>query len=429
MNNINTLSYNMKRSLVTFSEKICVGLPKPAFKAVTSIMYGMAACNSSHLSDIARALNEDITLKKVIDRLSRNLAAFTDKKHEILLRGYLKAIRNKFDKSTVFIVDGSDVTKEYSSKLEGLCQIRDGSENKVATGYFMLEIAALTKQSKSPIPVYTRVYSSAEQGFVSEPDEVNKGLRLMKEAFGNKGIYLFDRGYDWLELYKKMILWKQRFITRITKSRHVYYNGETINAFMLAEQYKGKYSFKFKRPGQPVVECKVSLIPVSLPKMKDAELTLVAVYGFGAGPMLLLTNMVLEEPKLCVRIAKLYLLRWRIEEYYRFKKQQYAFEDFRVRSLQSIRALNLITSILIGRIGLMNENWQDGTGTSVRELVHISKRIYPVDPYDKKKAFMFYAIADGLADVFSKTKQGISDFLIKDKGADPQIYWKICEVT
>jgi hypothetical protein len=405
-------------------------LPRPAFKAVTSIMYGIAAGNSSHLSDIARALNENITLKKVIDRLSRNLATFTHRKHEMLLWGYLKAIRNRFDKNTVFIVDGGDVTKAYSSKLEGLCRVHDGSEGGAGTGYFTLEVTALTKHSKSPVPVYTRIYSSTERGFKSEPHEIDKGLTLMGRVFGSKGIYLFDRGFDRTAIYEKMFEQNQRFIIRIKKNRQVCYdvNGksETINAPELAEKYKGKYSFKFKKEGRrEKIECKVSCVPVSLPAYKDKELTLVIVYGFGEEPMLLLTNYKIEEPKLCVRVAKTYLLRWRIEEYYRFKKQQYKFEDFRVRSLQSIRALNLIMSILIGWIGLMNEKWQDGGGMATRELVRASKQVFPKKQEKKEKAFLFYAIASGLAAIFAKTSHGISGFLIKDKIPDPQIYWKL----
>jgi len=423
MKDFTTLSHNMKRSLVTFSEKICYELPRPAFKAVTSIMYGIAAGNSAHLSNIARALNEGITLKKVIDRLSRNLATFTDQKHELLLLGYLKAIRNKFDRNTVFIVDGGDITKDYSSKLEGLCQVHDGSEDRTATGYFTLEITALTKHSKSPVPVYTRVYSSVERGFVSEPDEINKGLTLTRRIFGSKGVYLFDRGFDRLAIYEKMFEQKQRFIVRIKKNRHVYIGGETVDAPTLAEKYKGKYALKFKKANRREIDCKVSCVPVSLPKRKDIGLTLVCVYGFGEEPTLLLTNMELKDPKHCVTIAKLYLLRWRIEEYYRFKKQQYGFEDFRVRSLQSIRALNLIMSILIGWIGLMNEKWQEGNGIVALEVVRASKRVYLKKQEAKKKAFMFYAIADGLSEVFAKTKSGISGFLTKEKIPDPQIRW------
>ena len=169
-------------------------------------------------------------------------------------------------------------------------------------------------------------------------------------------------------------------------------------------------------------------MPVALPKQKNKELTLVIVYGFGVEPMLLLTNMELKDPKQCVGIAKLYLLRWRIEEYYRFKKQQYDFEDFRVRSLQSIRALNLIMSILIGWIGIMNDKWQDGDGVAVREVVIASKRIYLEKQEAKKKAFMFYAISGGLSAIFAKSKLGISAFLIKEKIPDPQIRWNMARL-
>lgn len=56
--------------------------------------------------------------------------------------------------------------------------------------------------------------------------------------------------------------------------------------------------------------------------------------------MLLLSNLRMQEKKrLCHIVTKVYLLRWRIEEYFRFKKQQFELEDLRVMSLQSIRNL------------------------------------------------------------------------------------------
>lgn len=52
-------------------------------------------------------------------------------------------------------------------------------------------------------------------------------------------------------------------------------------------------------------------------------------------------------------------MRWRIEEYYRFMKQQFKFEDFRVRSLKSIRNLNTILTMLVGLIGIMSEKYDE----------------------------------------------------------------------
>ena len=98
-------------------------------------------------------------------------------------------------------------------------------------------------------------------------------------------------------------------------------------------------------------------------------------------------------------------MRWKIEEFYGFKKQQFDFEDFRVRSLNSIRNLDLLLTIAIGYIGMMSEKAEERAITA--EVIAISKRIY-----DTPK-FTFYAIADGLFSILNKCKQGIADMLRK----------------
>jgi ABC-type polysaccharide transport system permease subunit len=122
-------------------------------------------------------------------------------------------------------------------------------------------------------------------------------------------------------------------------------------------------------------------------------------------PLLLITNLKSDDGRLAVAVTKVYLMRWRIEEFYRFKKQQFGFEDFRVRSLKSIRNLDLLLTIAIGYIGLMSEKSDERAITA--EIIAISKRIY-----DTPK-FVFYAIADGLFFVLFKCKQGIADMLLK----------------
>ncbi|MBR1743872.1 MAG: hypothetical protein IJ733_18830 [Lachnospiraceae bacterium] len=53
-------------------------------------------------------------------------------------------------------------------------------------------------------------------------------------------------------------------------------------------------------------------------------------------------------------VSKIYLLRWRIEEYFKFKKQLFELEDLRVMSLQSIRNLNMFATIAAGYIAVIN---------------------------------------------------------------------------
>lgn len=160
--------------------------------------------------------------------------------------------------------------------------------------------------------------------------------------------------------------------------------------------------FKDKRGRS--VQCKMSCIPVRLCEFPSKELVLTVVYGFGQEPMLLLSNLKMQEKKkLCHIITRVYLLRWRIEEYFRFKKQQFELEDLRVMSLQSIRNLNLFAMLAVGYIGLTTAIHKDSI--FLAELKECSKRIYEMPK------FIFYAIGYALERVLSMSRSGIDGFL------------------
>ena len=154
------------------------------------------------------------------------------------------------------------------------------------------------------------------------------------------------------------------------------------------------------------IECKISYIPVQLCEFPNKTLVLVAVYGFGAQPMLLLTNLDLsEKKKLCMIATKVYLMRWRIEEYFKFKKQQFELEDLRVMSLQSIRNLNLFATLVTGYIGIMSCEKDDTI--FMLELKECSKRIFDVPK------FIFYGLGYAIERVLARTHSGIKGFLLK----------------
>ncbi len=121
-----------------------------------------------------------------------------------------------------------------------------------------------------------------------------------------------------------------------------------------ASKCKGNYRMDFKDKNGKPLQCKMSCSPVRMCGFPSEELTLVAVYGFGAELMLFLGSLKMQEKKrLCHIVAKVYLMRWRIEEYFRFKKQQFELEDLRVMSLQSIRNLNLFEHFKIEDAGAL----------------------------------------------------------------------------
>ena len=403
MINYNTLTHNLKRDILKFSKKVSKDLKRPEFKFVSHMIFGILNSQSCHLSKIARVLNEKISLKKIIDRLSRNLMTFKDS--VILIEGYLHVVKQQINKNSILIIDGSDITKPCSTKMENLSRVRDGSTGEYKNGYYTLGVVALTPEKKMPISVYSRIYSATEKSFVSEDEEVLNALKFLGKHFKKSNIRAFDRGYDNNIYYSHLIKNNEKFIIRAKKNRDVIYKGERINIYELAKRFKGKYRLNFKNKSGLSAECKISIIPISLPCRPNDELNMVVCYGFGKIPMMLITNLKSDDKRLSVAVSKVYLMRWRIEEFYRFKKQQFNFEDLRVRSLKSIRNLDLMLTIAIGYIGLISEKHEDRL--TVMQIIKVSKRIY------NTSKFVFYAIADGLFTIFSRCKQGIADMLIK----------------
>ena len=403
MINYSRLGYEMKRDFTNFSLKISKGLKRPQEKFVHQMIYGILAGNKLHLSEIARALKESITLKKTIDRLSKNLHAFDGK--DSVMHNYPGLVRQQVkDDYAVIIIDNSDIVKPASTKLEALSEIRDGSTGEITQGYLTIEAAVLSEKGKMPLPVYEKVFSAAEKGFISETHENLCCLQSLTENFSSRCVRTLDRGFDANEYYRYFLKHGERFVIRAKKNRNVIYGGQTCNIMDVALRYKGAYRMDFKDKKGRTIRCKMSCIPVRLCEFPSRELVLAVVYGFGEEPMLLLSSLKMQEKKkLCHIITKVYLLRWRIEEYFRFKKQQFELEDLRVMSLQSIRNLNLLAMLAVGYISLTTSVHKDSI--FLAEIKECSKRIYGMPQ------FVYYAIGYALERVLSMSRSGISSFL------------------
>ena len=370
MINYTTLNSNLKRGILNFSEKISKKFSRPVMKFICNMIYGILASKSCLLSEIGRNLNEKIPLKKTVTRLSRNLNDFDG--GEELFEAYMKTIKKRYNDKSVLIIDGSDITKPASTKLEGLCEVRDGSTGEIGIGYHTIGAAVLSDR-KLPYGVYSKIYSSRETDFVSEDNEIIKCFEFLSKHFANSNIRTMDRGYDCNKYYEYFIKHNEKFIIRAKKNRNVIYKGKTINILKLANTFKGKYKLEFKDKSGINRSVKISIIPIRLCEFKNTELNLVVVYGFGAIPMMMITNLKSSDKRLCTAVCKVYLMRWRIEEYFKFKKQSFDFENLRVQSLKSIRNLDLLLTIAIGYVAEIS-----GKSDNIKlraEIVEVSKRV------------------------------------------------------
>lgn len=68
------------------------------------MIFGILSSQSCILSEIGRKLGETTTLKKIIDRLSRNLKEFNNA--EILFENYLHSVKSQIN-NTILIIEHS----------------------------------------------------------------------------------------------------------------------------------------------------------------------------------------------------------------------------------------------------------------------------------------------------------------------------------
>lgn len=97
------------------------------------------------------------------------------------------------------------------------------------------------------------------------------------------------------------------------------------------------------------------------------------VYGITEHPMMLVTNKAISGKEDVIKIARLYFSRWRIEEYFRAKKQIFDFENFRVRKLKAINALNFYISIAMAFLAHMTR--KDEANTLLKSVLEAARPI------------------------------------------------------
>ena len=345
MNNFTTNTYEMKREILNFSEKIAKKLSKSEKKFIQDIEYGIAASGSCLISDISRSLNEDIKLKNTIERLCDNLNSFDDT--ETLYNNYIEEIGDIYGKEPVVLFDDSDISKVYGKKFEDLDDVIDASsqDKKVTKGYHVCEATILTEKEKQLISVYSQIYSCKSKDF--------KSIETAKKVLNRKFIGVFDRGYDDNKIIDYMD--DNYFVIRMNDRRNFLFKGKKKNAYEEAKKRKGKVRMTLWFDDNEEYEVYISHTKVTLPHNgKDYEL--VFCYGLSEErPLILLTNRKIHSKDDVIKVVRLYFSRWRIEEYFRAKKQEYKFENIRLRTLKGINNLNLFLTIHLGHINKLAE--------------------------------------------------------------------------
>lgn len=401
MKNYTTTDAILKDENVKFIKKMAKGLSKPNTKFLTHMLYGITTQNSIILSDIARASSPDIQIKKAVEKYERHLDEYS-KYQDIIESNYANMVKLYINNRKLYFVDGGDITKDKYTKFENLGYVLDGSkEHQLSTGYKIYEIDTIDNLNQ-PISLVSDIESSNNSKLndsnkeLSENLEWTKRMQNVSKTYG-KGTFVMDRGFDGANIMEDIINNGDDFIIRASHlNRKIIVNNETTTISNLAQKCKGKYALTSRFRGNSY-NLKVSSFTFKIKStinkvLSKKLLTLVIVKGYAIDPetkneayMALITSRQISGKDKTLSVVKDYVLRWKIEENFKYKKQQFGLEQIKVRKFNRIQALGRLLSMILFFNNVIN---LEAVGKVVRKIRKQSR---------KNISFWLYRIADGLA--------------------------------
>lgn len=371
---------------------------KPVCKFLHQMVFGIQAAKDIKLSQIARSLDEPVSLKKTEERLSRNIQTqgLDEQLNRIIAAEGAKRIGN----DTLIIIDPTDIRKEYARKMPHLATIHDGSTGELATGYSGCMAVACEPCTRQMIPLHLRMWSSEAPDFISENHQVLEVMRTIHQATEGRGIFVYDRGGDRDTIMLPLLEQGSRWVIRQRGDRHVLFNGKSRSERVVAAGCPMNYIetiVKETREGEKVYKLEFGARTVRLPE-SEHPLSLVVVKGFGSEPLMLLTNVKVGNSwKSVWKIVEAYLSRWLVEEAIRFMKQTYHLEDIRLLDWQRLK--NMMGVVLLALYFICVHIGRElRLAILAGHIITASKRFYGVSE------FCYYALADGVGALLSRIR-------------------------
>ena len=390
------VAVRLRAQLVKFSGIFSPRFSKPRARFIAEMIYGIQASRDVKLSAISRALGESITLKKTEERLSHHLQ--TPGLGQEINEAVARQAASYVHTNTLIVVDPTDVRKNYAERMPYLAHVRDGSAGELCTGYWACVAVACEPATRRVIPLHQRLWSAKAPDFGSENEQLLQIIDTIRTATQGRGIYVMDRGGDRMRLFEPLLARGLRFIVRLTGDRHLMFRNRPRLTTEVAGHCPMQFAdtvIKEDKDGERRFHLEYGCRPVKLPGHVE-QLYLVVIRGFGQEPLMLLTNVALKPSRKGLWfIVQGYLSRWLVEETIRFIKQSYHLEDLRVLDYERLR--NLVALVLAAVY--FSAVWLGATlklAVLATRIAQVARRFFGVPD------FHYYALADGIATLFSR---------------------------
>ena len=298
-------------------------LKKPEQKKCFSMLKGMIEGETVQMSSVGKKLGE--RGKTFCEKVGKMLAG-------VAMLGLVQLSKMEGTKFELLIVDESDCQRKYAKKIKGVMHIRDGSTGNIhGKGYGLL--SAVGKTGEEYVPLILERYE--EQNLCIE----NMIMRVI-ERLGpaNGGVWTMDRGFDDRKIFDLLLSHDQQFLIRIDRrgSQRLLSVGEENEKHLVSELTAHVGEIGYRRVRLPGRKETLTLIHYHRKKYRE--------------PIALLTTLTPRTMKQAIAIAKKYIKRWKIEDYFRFIKTRLNLEDIMIQKpkrVDGLIALVLLASAFV----------------------------------------------------------------------------------
>jgi hypothetical protein len=354
---------------------------------VQQAVQGILASGSLILSEMARALRERSTrLVHILKRFSRHLGAKAW--HPAVLQAeVLERNASWVYHDTPVVIDLSEIAKPHARRMAHLCKVRDASstDKRITRGYWLFEAYAEPSRGML-VPLMVVVFSTRQRRFLSQNHVVLNAMERLDGLLGERGIFLFDRGFDARVFLDALLDWRRRFVLRLRTTRDLICRDGR-------KRRVGRLALRVVRPHDDYGTVRATL--VRLPKRSE-PLLFVATPHRRNDPRPIKLLAWLGDKATCLRSARrcrrLYFRRWRAEDGIRFLKSGLGLETVRVMTwhrLEHMITLAVLAMTLVALAAQQPTPWRTALVERGR-----SRQVHA--------GFLFYRILRGIAHLLQR---------------------------
>ena len=329
------------------SRGVLKDLTVPQQKAVTEVIRGLLICGKPILRHLAQAPSKGS--KRQGDKYGYHLSRVRlEKKVEQMA---IKRARSQVKRDTIIAYDLTDIAKEHAEKMEGMSGVFDGSRRRPSQGYVLHGVGV------NHALLSLRVHDAHRKTLNQTRREL---VETISTTFGQKGIWVFDRGNDHKDFFVFLRQEPDRqFIARLKGNRLVVVSKTGVQS-RVDELIPGQHVVYLMNKHNTKVNTQLKYTITISRHLENKQ------------PIRLLSST--KKAFSAEQIVQMYLERWGIENTFKRAKQQFQLEKIRVLDYRRLTNLIALMHFVLNLCAQLFEQLKQTTFSMLSPVLLFYKR-------------------------------------------------------